>query len=118
MKRPFRRFAPLATFALAAGLIGCGAQPGDTLVQYERGDTGDVLVPSPGNGRAALYSGNDLNPSVRVPVERGDEVGFRDDRTEAGAGSVRAVAGDFEREIEQGAIFDREYYWKFQQDEE
>ncbi|MEL7240074.1 MAG: hypothetical protein AAGK78_14550 [Planctomycetota bacterium] len=110
----------LATFAAASlTFVGCGIQSGDTLVQYERGDDGDRLVKVPNDGTAALYSGNDLSPVVRTGVEKGDDIGFRDERTTDG-GNVIAVAGEFEQKIEQGTVFDRTFYWKIQdvQDDE
>ena len=105
----------LPALALAAlSVVGCGAQPGDTLVQYEKGDTGDIMVPVPGTGRAALYSVNDASPDLRVPVSRGDEVGFRDRRPEGGA--VEAVVNDRRiKTLDQGTVFDRDYLWKFQE---
>ena len=109
-----RRLAPVAAAsALALVLIGCGAQPGDTLVQYEKSSTGDRLVRSPKTGTAALYSGNDATPEVRTAITRGEEIGFRDDRT-ADGGGVIAVAGEYEQPVDQGTIFDREFYWKIQ----
>jgi len=102
--------ASLAALAMLAA--GCGIS-GDTLVKYERGDTGDVFVPAPGDGTVRLYSGSDFIAGSSVPVDAGDSVGFRDDRS-GDAGSVFAVIGDeFERRIEQGAVFDRTYYLNF-----
>ena len=109
--------AKLAALVAAALLVGgCGLRGGTTLAKYERGDTGDLLVPAPANGTAGLYSGSDIEPNVNVQVRRGDEVGFRDERIDE-TGNVTAVAGDFEKPISQGTVFDRTYYWKFSENE-
>ena len=113
--RTFRSLAFAAVAAVAASglaLVGCGAQPGDTLVKYERSDTGDKLTQAPGSGEVRLYGSNDAANQVRYNVSRGDEVGFRDQRTESG-GRVVAVAGENEQAINQGRVLDRTYYWKF-----
>ena len=109
-----------AALLLALSLVGCGAQSGRTLVQYEKNDTGDRMTQAFDGGLAALYSGNDLNPEVTYLVEKGDRIGFRDDRVgpDRDRGSVVAVAGDNELPIAQGTVFDREYYWKLQREEE
>ena len=117
MKRTtLARRLTIPALALAAlSVVGCGAQSGDTLVQYEKGVTGNRIVRSPGTGTAALYSGNDLTPEVRTAIEKGERIGFRDDRPEGGG--VMAVAGDYEQPVEQGTVFDREFYWKLQKPE-
>ena len=110
---------PTTLAALAAGallLTGCGLRGGTTLAKYEKGDTGDLIVPAPGNGTAGLYSGSDIEPNVNIQVQRGDDVGFRDERID-GVGNITAVAGDFEKNISQGTVFDRTYYWKFSESE-
>ena len=114
----------LALAALTAGivsLVGCGAQPGTTLISLEKGqaetlDEDGVFTTAPNEGIVALYGSNDLTPNIRFPVDEGDEVGFRADEEE-GLRRIIAVAGENEREIDQGTVFDRTYYWKYQDEE-
>jgi hypothetical protein len=112
------RLTTLTTLLLLAFVAsGCGIGGGTSATKYERGDTGDNIVEAFADGQAKLYSGTDLTPEASTPIEKGENIGFRDDRTATG-GNVIAVAGDFERAIEQGTVFDRTYYWKIEETEE
>lgn len=113
MKSPFRFLALATTLAVAFGLVGCGAQPGRTVVKYGAGTTGDRMTESPFNGTAALYGSSSATPDITYPIDKGDDIGFRDERTDTG-GHVIAVAGDNETRIEAGTILDRTFYWKVQ----
>lgn len=106
------RFAAFLTTLFAATLlVGCGLQPGDTLVQYKKGTTGDRIVSVPANGQVELVSGTNASPEIVQLVEKGDEVGFRDEREDGG--DVMAVAGNMSPvPIKQGTVLDRTYYWK------
>ena len=102
-----------STVVLASfSLVGCGIGGGKTLAKYSRGDTGNVMTTAPGNGQVGLSGSSDVQNKTVYPVEKGDKVGFRDDRTNGG-GKVVAVVGDNEQDISQGAVLDRTYYLKF-----
>ncbi len=116
-QRITRRLATFAALGMAVLLVtGCGLRGGKTLAKYEKNDTGDLIVPAPANGTAGLYSGSDIEPNVNIQVQRGDDVGFKDGRPDGGV--VKAVAGDFEKDLSQGTVFDRTYYWKFSESDE
>ena len=106
--------ALFATTAVLAGLslAGCGIGGGKTLAKYERGDTGPRMTTAPGNGEVGLSGSSDVQNKTVYPVEKGDKVGFRDDRTSTG-GNVVAVVGDNEQPIAQGPVLDRTYYLKW-----
>lgn len=106
----------LATLFVAAGLVGCGAQPGKTIVKYTKSDTGDKMTMAPGNGQVTLYGMSDASGQISYPVEKDDKIGFRDDREGTGdamTGSVVAVAGSNETKVSQGTVFNRTYMWKY-----
>lgn len=110
---PIRAAAALACLIFLAALAGgCGAQSGTTLVKYQRGDVGDRFTEVPERGTVALYGSNDVSPNIRYPVDRGDRIGFRDERSQEG-GNVIAVAADNELPVQSGAVIDRTFYWKF-----
>jgi hypothetical protein len=114
----FRRGLLIPAVLLAFALVGCGTQPGTTAVSYERGFTGDRMVTATRSGEAVLYSGNDFNADARTSIERGEPLGFRDERGDDGEGSIIAVAGGYEQPIEHGMFLDREYFWKIQEVED
>lgn len=96
--------------------VGCGAQPGTTVVRYNKDSTGDRLQPSPMAGLARLYGSSSATPEMSYNIKKGEQIGFRDERTETG-GQVVAVAGEQETPISAGSVFDRTYYWKVSEDE-
>ena len=103
-----------STVVLASfSLVGCGIGGGKTLAKYSRGDTKDVMTTAPGAGTVALSGSSDVQNKTVWPVDKGDKVGFKDERTTAG-GNVVAVVGDNEQAISQGAVIDRTYYLKYQ----
>jgi hypothetical protein len=118
MKKPSRfglAFALAAGMSLpVVGLVGCGAQPGNTLVKIERGTTLTEDKPreveARRDGMVALYATNDLTPKVTYEVKKGDKVGFR----RASDGGIVAYAGGNETTVQSDPVFERTFYWKFQ----
>ncbi len=118
MKYIVSPLACIASLALAVGLIGCGAQPGKTIVKYGKDDTGDRMTVSPRTGTAALYGSSSATPEITYPIDQGDALGFRDERSQGGqGGSVIAVADENEHMLQAGTVFDRTYYWKVQEND-
>ncbi len=109
-----QRLTSLGLFGLVALFVaGCGLQGGgNTMQKYEKDFEGDRFSNAPSDGMARLYTGSDVTPEWTTAVEKGDKIGFRDERS-ADGGNVVAVAGDNEQPIQQGTVFDRTYYWKF-----
>ena len=105
-----------STAALSLALVGCGAQPGTTVVKYSAGDSGDRIIEAPMSGLARLYGSSSTTPETSKSVEKGDEIGFRDERTETG-GRVVAVADDQDTPISSGTVFDRTFYWKISKED-
>ena len=114
-----------STLVVAGGLLvltliplsGCGTQKGTTLVKLERDtkltEDSPREVEARDDGTVALYASNDMTPKVTYPVKKGDKLGFRrgDD------GSIIAFAGDNETQVESDPVFERTFYWKFQDEE-
>ncbi len=80
------------------------------------GDTGDRMTQTPRSGTAALYGSSSATPEISYVIQKGDDIGFRDDRN-GDAGDVVGVAGDNEFPIQAGTVFDRTYYWKIQDED-
>ena len=107
-----------AFLAASLALTGCGLGGGQTLVKYEKGQIGSVRTAAPSDGEVALSGSSDIvNAKIRYQVDKGDEVGFRDER-EDGQGRVVAYAGDSEYIINQGTVLDRTFYWQFREEED
>ena len=99
----------LCSLALVFGmftLAGCGAQPGKTLVKYEKGSP-LRMSEAPETATYALYKKSGLNPEVSYQLSQGDKLGFVED-----GGKVYAVAGTHKDEVTAGTMGG--YYWKMQ----
>ena len=102
-----RLFTTLVLSGLIAALAaapGCATlAKGETLMRHEKGEQGLVLKVEK-DGEYALLMGNDITPKFKVPLKRGDAIGFKT----AADGKVTAVWANEERPLEDGR-----YYWKF-----
>ena len=97
---------------LALLLAGCGAQPGRTLMTYNRGSDQAPpmnMVRSP--GIYALYPSNGTNPITTKDLAAGDEYGFEKDAS----GKVVAVVvtQNQHQQIPLTARLATAYYWKY-----
>ena len=116
--KPYRSAAAcLSALCLAFALVGCGAQPGTTVVKYGADDTGDRLIEAPMSGLARLYGSSSTTPEVSKSINKGDDIGFRDERDSSGNGRIVAVAEDQETVVSSGTVFDRTYYWKISEND-
>lgn len=109
--------ATLSVAFIGLSLVGCGAQPGTTLVKLDRDEVATLsedgkMTSVPRDGSVRLYGSSDLSADITYAVDEGDEVGFRGEG-DGGDRRIIAVAGDNETTINQGTVFDRTYYWKF-----
>jgi len=77
------------TIALGLLLIGCGTQPGKTIIKYDRETSLPNVTHVGDDGEYALYSTWDTTPIKTVALVKGDKLGFDKD---AEGGTV-AVAG-------------------------
>ncbi|HMO26597.1 MAG TPA: hypothetical protein PKB10_10035 [Tepidisphaeraceae bacterium] len=104
----------IAAVALTAMLVlvGCGAQPGRTIVKYNHTDAQNRVTEAPEAGMYSLYSTTDANPIISYRLERGDRLGFErgDD------GQLYAVAGDNRTRVETTAVAARNYYWNLRRE--
>ena len=89
--------------------IGCGAQPGKTVVKYERGKTAR-MTEAPRDGSYSLYSTTDTTAKVTHTLSKGDKLGFTEKD-----GKVYAVAGKYEDPVETSMMAGT-YYWKMQKE--
>ncbi|MBV8782434.1 MAG: hypothetical protein JO353_13645 [Phycisphaerae bacterium] len=97
-----------AVLAVGMFIVGCGMQPGTTLVKYSKG-SGTTTTTAPHDAMYALYSTDDATPIVKYPLKAGDKIGF----TENADGTVTAVAGTNQKDI-QTSMLAHTYYWKEQ----
>ena len=76
---------------LAVGLllVGCGTQPGQTMIKYNSDTTLPALMNVGEDGNYALYSTWDTTPVTTAALVKGDKLGF----DKAADGSTVAVAG-------------------------
>ena len=96
----------VAVFVLGMFLVGCGMQPGSTLVKYEKG--GDAITTvAPADGTYSLYGTDDATPIVKYPLSKGDKIGF----TSNADGTVTAVAGSNTSTIKP-TMMSGTFYWK------
>jgi hypothetical protein len=94
-----------ASLILTAALItGCGMQGGSTIVKHESGTPSRTTEVTQA-GTYALYDSYDTTPQITVPLDRGDEIGFRQDND---TGKTVAVAGSKTYPIDSG---NKTYYW-------
>ena len=92
----------------AVALVGCGAQSGTTEVKYND-DLREQIQPATSGGVFALYSSAGLEPIAKYELDKGEPIGFKKGTAE---GTVIAVAGDNEVELEEGFV--GTYRWKLQ----
>jgi phosphotransferase system HPr-like phosphotransfer protein len=109
--------ATVGVTLIGLSLVGCGAQPGTTLVKLDRNEAATLsedgkMTSVPRDGNVRLYGSSDLSADISYAVDEGDEVGFRAEGEDAQR-RIIAVAGDNETTINQGTVFDRTFYWKF-----
>lgn len=113
-RRPACALALATSLSIPAlAMVGCGAQPGNTLVKIERGATltedRPREVEARRDGMVALYATNDMTPKVTYEVKKGDKVGFK----RGGDGGIIAYAGSNEIPVQSDPVFERTFYWKF-----
>jgi hypothetical protein len=85
-----KRLAAMAAAVVGAVLlVGCGAQPGRTVVT-QGAQTPPIMGTAPETGNYALYTSLSPNATATVKLNAGDPLGFR--RT--GDGRLEGVAGD------------------------
>jgi hypothetical protein len=100
--------AVVAGFGLA-GLAGCGAQPGRTVITQS--PTGEpIMLRAPETGTYQLYTASSPNPTTTVKLNEGDQLGFR----KTADGRLEAVAGD-NQPVTLGKMT-AQAYWKLRQD--
>lgn len=99
----------LALVGFSSALVGCGAQPGNTVVKYS-GELDEQVIEAPMTAIYNLYGSRDLEPLLSVKIEEGDEVGFK--KQEGEDGKVIAVYGSREQVLE-GELLST-YRWKKQ----
>lgn len=92
------------TLATAAALCGCAAAmvPGRSIAEHARGNP-ESPIEAPRDGWYALFPKFGSNQHKhRVPLRRGDRLGFRTAKT----GEINAIAGDHE-----WGMSDNDYVW-------
>jgi hypothetical protein len=77
------------TLAMGLLLVGCGTQPGQTVVKYNSDTALPNLTTVPEDGQYALYSTWDTTPINTATLVKGDKLGF----DKAADGGIVAVAG-------------------------
>jgi hypothetical protein len=96
----------MAALMVGMFLAGCGMQPGDTLVKYEKGHDA-ITTTAPRDGTYSLYASDDVTPMVKYPLSKGDKIGFESNPD----GTVTAVAGSNTQTIRTTTLSGT-YYWK------
>jgi len=106
------RFAGFVAL-IALCLAGCGAQPGRTLMTYNRGsDQAPPLNMVRSPGIYALYPSNGTNPITTKDLAAGDVYGFEKDAN----GKIVAVV-ETQHQHQQIPLTSKlatAYYWKYQ----
>jgi hypothetical protein len=100
---------PRLGVAIAAALllVGCGSQPGKTIVT--QGATADpVMQRAPESGTYKLYTSMSPNPTTTVRLNEGDRLGFR---RNPDTGQLEGVAGDTVQPLGKGTA---QAYWKLE----
>lgn len=103
----------IAAVALTAMLllVGCGAQPGTTIVKYNHGDGIARMGEAPSDGTYRLYTSADANPIYTATLKKGDKLGF----DKGDDGKTYAVAGNH-REVVETSTLNRNVYWNRMKD--
>jgi hypothetical protein len=77
------------TLVMGMLLVGCGTQPGQTMVKYNSDTTLPNLTTVGEDGSYALYSTWDTTPITTAALVKGDKLGF----DKSADGGTVAVAG-------------------------
>lgn len=91
-------------------VVGCGAQPGKTMMTLSRGGNPPPLQSVSQSGDFAVYPNNSVNPIVRYELDRNDRYGF----VKNPGGDVVAVVekGGQQTQIPLPGGLATAYYWK------
>jgi hypothetical protein len=92
--------------ALTLAVVGCGAQPGKTIVT-QGANAEPVMQTAPQTGTYKLYTTMSPNPTTTVRLEAGQPLGFKRDAE----GRLVGVAGDTTQVLGKGTA---QAYWKLQ----
>ncbi|MEM6315067.1 MAG: hypothetical protein AAF743_13325 [Planctomycetota bacterium] len=92
----------LALVGFSTALVGCGAQPGTTVVKFSDSVEGDQLSSAPRDGEYRLYGSRDLEPIATEFLNEGDDLGFKADPDNPDR--LIAIAGDKEIKIDPGIL--------------
>lgn len=84
--------------------IGCGSQPGTTIVT-QGANADPVMSTAPMTGTYKLFTAFSPNPTTTVKLNAGDKLGF----TRTPEGMLVGVAGDQTQELPKGTS---QAYWK------
>jgi hypothetical protein len=98
--------AAIALIGIAQLTIGCGSQPGTTIVT-QGANAEPVMSNAPQDGEYMLFTSMSPNPTSTVRVKSGAPLGFR----RADNGHLVAVAGDQSFDLPAGTA---QAYWKLQ----
>ena len=72
------RSVPAAVaLAILLNLAGCGAQPGRTMISWDKGSDPPPLARAVDDAIYALYEEKSTTPLWSGPLDEGDEYGFR-----------------------------------------
>lgn len=96
----------LAATSMTAGLSGCGAQGGRTIMT-QGANAEPIMGSAPETGEYKLFTAFSPNPTTTVKVKEGEPLGFR--RTSEGL--LEGVAGDQSQVLPKGTT---QAYWKLQ----
>lgn len=105
----FRNLSAAAVLIAGLVLTGCGAQRGQTVMTYGKGDEPPPLMEADDRATYALYPNTSANPVYSQRLDEGDEFGFvkKDDGTVVGM-----IDG---KEVPLQSTVSTGYYWKKQQ---
>jgi hypothetical protein len=101
-------FARCACLGIALFLVGCGSQPGKTIVT-QGSNAEPVMQSAPQNGTYKLYTTMSPNPTTTVRLRAGDRLGFE----RAEDGQLIGVGGDTLQPLGKGTV---QAYWKLQKE--
>ncbi|MEM8875368.1 MAG: hypothetical protein AAGD32_14060 [Planctomycetota bacterium] len=97
----------LALVGFSSALVGCGAQPGTTVVKYS-GELEEQIQEVGDTATYNLYGSRDLEPLLSIKLEEGELIGFK----KVDGKKVIAVYGEREMTLE-GELLST-YRWKKQ----
>lgn len=106
-----RKSMGLGGWALLAAIVaGCGAQPGKTMMTFNRGGTPPPMQTATKAGEFALYPNNSPNAITRYELERGDRYGFV--KNPGGDVAAAVEISGKEQQIPLPGGISTAYYWK------